>query len=172
VGARDGKKNSRRDGGGDGCFDPLLPLSAYICTHHIYKERQIDERKKERKTADSSTHIVTHARVSRMRARDHILSMCMCVQAQIRYEEDKRQKELALRHRYSTRQESNLHKKATLTAASSPMAVAHETPGHDHNGSVTMEASVMLYHPLLQIGKDQKTLKRHLHDTFGISPRY
>ncbi len=81
------------------------------------------------------------------------------MQAQIRYEEDKRQKELALRHRYTTRQEPNLNKKASLTAASSPMAVAHETPGHDHNGSVTMEASVMLYHPLLQIGKDQKTLK-------------
>ncbi len=94
------------------------------------------------------------------------------MQAQIRYDEDKRQKELALRHRYTTRQEPNLNKQASLTAASSPMAVAHETPGHDHNGSVTMEASVMLYHPLLQIGKDQKTLKRHLHDTFGISPRY
>jgi hypothetical protein len=119
-------------------------------TSYTERDTHIErERKKERKTADASTHIFTHARVSRMRVWDQILSMCMCVQAQMRYEEDKRQKDLALRHRYTTRQEPNLNKKATLTtAASSPMAVAHETPGHDHNGSVTMEAPVMLYHPL------------------------
>jgi hypothetical protein len=78
VGSRDGKKNSHRDGGGDGCFVLFFLLSAIMYTSYISREtHRVRERKRERLGCDH-THLYTRPGVTNTCLGSDPEHVCLC----------------------------------------------------------------------------------------------